>query len=62
MFTVSLIQENEFLEWNNLWQMYLEFYESSVESHITEKTWRRIHSSKDPIFCFVWCNRRKIIC
>ena len=52
MFTISLIQESEFSEWNKLWQKYLEFYESSLESCITEKTWKRIHSSQDLIFCF----------
>ena len=52
MFTISLIQESEFSEWNSLWQKYLEFYESSVDSSVTEKTWKRIHSSQDLIFCF----------
>ena len=52
MFTISLIQESEFSEWNKLWQKYLVFYESSVDGHVTEKTWKRIHSSQDLIFCF----------
>ena len=35
--------------WEELWQLYLEFYEASVAPQVTETTWRRLHDATEPV-------------
>jgi GNAT superfamily N-acetyltransferase len=35
--------------WFRLWQGYLEFYEKTLPTEISEATWRRLLDSKEPI-------------
>ena len=52
MISISLISNDEFENWNLLWQKYLIFYESSISNAATEKTWERIQSNHDKVFSY----------
>lgn len=43
------IQPDERGAWEPLWQGYLTFYETAVESEVTETTWRRLHDPAEPM-------------
>jgi GNAT superfamily N-acetyltransferase len=40
-------------QWNALWAGYLSFYESELDSAVTETTWRRFHDPAEPMFALV---------
>jgi GNAT superfamily N-acetyltransferase len=51
--TARPVRVEDKARWNQLWQGYLSFYESSVPDEITELTWERIMNSHHPYQCFV---------
>lgn len=40
-------------QWNDLWQGYLHFYESSLTAEVTDLLWHRIHDPSHEIECRV---------
>ena len=40
-------------QWDELWQGYLRFYESSLPAEVTDSLWRRIHYPEHEIQCRV---------
>ncbi|AUZ06008.1 MULTISPECIES: GNAT family N-acetyltransferase [Vitreoscilla] len=42
MVTIRVLQANDFAMWNNLWQQYLVFYETSLPEEVTLHTWQRL--------------------
>ena len=41
------------VQWRDLWQRYLEFYESTVDARTTATLWERIGDARHPIHCRV---------
>lgn len=39
--------------WEQLWQGYLEFYESTLPAEVTEITWRRFFDTSEPMHALV---------
>ena len=52
MHSISIIKQNEFELWNELWQKYLKFYETSLPDSVTKVTWERIMDPEQNIFTF----------
>ena len=52
MHSVSFIKQNEFELWNELWQKYLKFYQTSLPDPVTKVTWERIMDPEQNIFGF----------
>ena len=52
MHSISFIKQNEFELWNELWQKYLKFYETSLPDSVTKVTWERIMDPEQNIFTF----------
>ena len=52
MHSISFIKQNEFELWNELWQKYLKFYQTSLPDSVTKVTWERIMDPEQNIFSF----------
>ena len=52
MHSISFIKQNEFELWNELWQKYLKFYQTSLPDSVTKVTWERIMDPEQNIFGF----------
>ena len=52
MHSISFIKQNEFELWNELWQKYLKFYQTSLPDTVTKVTWERIMDPEQNIFSF----------
>ena len=52
MHSISFIKQNEFKLWNELWQKYLKFYQTSLSDSVTKVTWERIMEPEQNIFSF----------
>ena len=52
MHSISFIKQNEFELWNELWQKYLKFYQTSLPDSVTKVTWERIIDPEQNIFSF----------
>ena len=52
MHSISFIKQNEFKLWNELWQKYLKFYQTSLSDSVTKVTWKRIMDPEQNIFSF----------
>ena len=52
MHSISFIKQNEFELWNELWQKYLKFYQTSLPDSVTKVTWERIMEPEQNIFSF----------
>ena len=52
MHSISFINQNEFELWNELWQKYLKFYQTSLPDSVTKVTWERIMDPEQNIFSF----------
>ena len=52
MYSISFIKQNEFELWNELWQKYLKFYQTSLPDSVTKVTWERIMDPGQNIFSF----------
>ena len=52
MYSISFIKQNEFELWNELWQKYLKFYQTSLPDPVTKVTWERIMDPEQNIFGF----------
>jgi GNAT superfamily N-acetyltransferase len=46
---IRALRREDRAAWAELWRLYLEFYETSVASEVTETTWRRIHDAREPV-------------
>ena len=47
------IFETDRTEWTPLWAGYLAFYESTLNSAVTDTTWARLLDSAEPMFALV---------
>jgi GNAT superfamily N-acetyltransferase len=52
-FVIRRLAASDRAEWNDLWQGYITFYQSSVPTDITELTWSRLLDPMVPLFG--WC-------
>ena len=41
--TVRELRQEDYLEWENLWQGYLSFYRVTLAEDVTRETWNRLH-------------------
>jgi hypothetical protein len=39
--------------WRRLWRGYLDFYASSIEEEVTQRTWQRILDPDSAVMCIV---------
>lgn len=52
-YTIRRPRSDDRKQWQELWQQYVEFYQSSLDDDITNVLWQRIHDYQHPVQCFV---------
>ncbi len=51
-FTIRRLSPTDRVQWDQLWQGYLTFYEASVPADVTDLTWHRLMDPEAPILGF----------
>jgi ribosomal protein S18 acetylase RimI-like enzyme len=51
--TIRERADADYLEWKDLWERYMVFYEFEIEPQHTAQLWRRLFDDSDPIECLV---------
>lgn len=49
--TIRPLQPDDRQAWNELWQAYLDFYQTPLAPEVTEATWARLHDPAEPMYC-----------
>ncbi|EPL4465637.1 N-acetyltransferase family protein [Proteus mirabilis] len=59
--SVQLIEQEHYAQWLPYWLSYQEFYNVELSEEITLKTWARFFDEKEPIYCAVATDGKKIL-
>lgn len=59
--SVQLIEQEHYAQWLAYWLSYQEFYNVELSEEITLKTWARFFDEKEPIYCAVATDGKKIM-
>ncbi|MND84962.1 dTDP-fucosamine acetyltransferase [compost metagenome] len=60
LISVRPVKEEDFEHWLEYWKSYQAFYEVDLSARTTEATWRRFFDTKEPMYCAVATDSRKI--
>jgi GNAT superfamily N-acetyltransferase len=50
---VRSISQSDRAQWFRLWQGYLDFYETTLDTRVSEATWRRLLDANEPMYGLV---------